>query len=87
MYLIIFRLSVVGLTEGKLYPPVATNSADKGRDLELEIMSYIHGRALQLRHYIRRVTLVDVIPDVPAEFAKCNVSLKCLQCCGCTTLD
>jgi hypothetical protein len=45
-------------------------------------MSVIHGRALQLRFYLNRdVTLGDVIPDAPMNYA----SLKVFQyLCDCS---
>ena len=71
----VIRLSTSNTTYGKMYGAVASNLADKGRDQEIKVMSFIHGRALQLQYYIPGdIKLGDVIPDAPVGFANLVVS-------------
>jgi hypothetical protein len=74
--LITYRVSRFGSPKGDLYGVVPTNPADKGRELEVEIMAFIYGRAQQLKFYVSSVTLAHIIPDVPEKFAKFKVSLQ-----------
>jgi len=62
-----------------MYGAVASNLADKGRDEEIKVMSFIHGRALQLQYYIPGdIKLGDVIPDAPVGFANLVISANTL---------